>query len=147
MLDFIEKFTDKKIEYIKIGEKYFKEDKALEKKRLDTKEKWIGLFLGEEKEGKFIPSYMLLDWLADNSKEKVFVKDIGELDFLYGKNLRARHIQKVEGETKVGFLKLIQNEHNENLGYGKVCGDFTKTNQVIKHRMDRGHFLKREKSL
>ena len=73
------------------------------------------------------------------------MKDIGEMDFLYGKNLRARHVLRVEGATTIGFLKLVQNEHNENLGYGKICGDFTKQEQVLKQRMDRGLFLKQEK--
>ncbi len=144
MLDFISKFTDKKLKFVKIGNKYFLENKSLSKNKLDNKEKYFGLYLGEKKE-KFKPSYCLLDWLSKHSKEKVFVKDIGEMDFLYGKNLRSRHIKKVEGETKVGFLKLVQNENDENLGYGKIVGDFNKTNQVIKHRMDRGDFLKREK--
>jgi ribosome biogenesis protein Nip4 len=144
MLDFVAKFTDKKIKIVKIGTKFFLENKQLAKHKLDAKEKIFGLYLGEQKD-TFVPSFGLLNWLAEHSEEKVFVKDIGEIDFLYGKNLRARHVARVEGSTKIGFLKLIQNEHDENLGYGKIVGEFGKTNQVVKHRMDRGHFLAREK--
>ena len=50
----------------------------------------------------------------------------------------------MEGEKKIGFLKLVQNEHDENLGYGKYVGEEGKI-QVMKHRMDRGIFLKRDK--
>ncbi len=143
--DFVAKFTDKPIPHVKLGNKYFLHNHELEKQKLPQKERIFGLYLGEEKDDQFIPSFGLLEWLAEHSTEKVFVKDIGEMDFLYGKNLRARHVLKVEGSMTVGFLKLIQNEHDENLGYGKICGDFTKQEQVVKHRMDRGIFLKREK--
>ena len=146
MLDFIAKFTDQEVKFIKIGKKYFLENKELEKHRLDAKEKYFGLFLGEDVEGKFKPSLALLEYLAKISKEKIFVKDIGEMDFLYGKNLRQRHVLRVEGETKIGFLKLVQNEYDENLGYGKYIAEEGKI-QVLKQRMDRGLFLKREKKI
>jgi ribosome biogenesis protein Nip4 len=145
MLDFVSKFTKQELKYYKLNNKYFLANSELEKNKLDQKEQFFGLFLGEDIDGEFKPAFGLLDWLSKHSNEKVFVKDIGEMDFLYGKPLRSRHILKVEGETKVGFLKLIQNEHDENLGYGKIVGDFTKTEQVIKPKLDRGVFLKREK--
>ena len=143
--DFVAKFTEKEISYIKIGNKCFMENKTLEKSKLEQKEKYFGVYLGQETETEFLPAFGLLDWLSENSKEKVFVKDMAEIDFLYGKNLRARHIDHVEGETKIGYLKLVQNLHDENLGYAKISGDFTKTQQVLKHKLDRGIFLKREK--
>tara|TARA_Y100000310_G_C20384871_1_gene669942 strand:+ start:103 stop:540 length:438 start_codon:yes stop_codon:yes gene_type:complete len=145
MLDtFIKKFTDKEIKFIKIGKKYFLENKKLEENRLNVKEKSFGLLLGHEEGDKFVPSFNLLDLLSKMSNEKIFVKDIGEMDFLYGKHLRVRHVLRIEGEQKIGFLKLVQNEHDENLGYGKFVGEEGKI-QVLKHRMDRGIFLKRDK--
>ncbi|MEK9179478.1 MAG: hypothetical protein AAB893_03345 [Patescibacteria group bacterium] len=147
LADFAAKFTKEEIRFKQIGKRFFMENKELEKNKLTQKEKYFGLFLGEEVEGNFIPSFVFLEWLAKRSIEKVFVKDIGEIDFLYGKTLRARHIDHVEGESKEGFLKLVQNIHDENLGYGKVIGDFTKTGQVLKSKLDRGLFLKREKKL
>ncbi|MDP3918570.1 MAG: hypothetical protein Q8Q35_01525 [Nanoarchaeota archaeon] len=143
--DFVVKFTNKEIKFVKIGPKFFLENEELAKHRLDVNEKIFGLLLGEEIDEQFVPSFGLLDWLSKNSEEKVFVKDMGEMDFLYGKHLRTRHIAKFTGDNKIGFLKLVQNMYDENLGYGKVCGDFEKTNQIIRHRMDRGIFLKREK--
>lgn len=143
--DFAAKFTKEKISYKQIGKRFFLEDKELEKAKLKQKEKYFGLFLGEEIEDNFVPSFAFLEWLAQRSQEKIFVKDIGEMDFLYGKTLRSRHIDHIEGEIKIGFLKLVQNTHNENLGYGKIIGDITKTQQVLKPKLDRGLFLKREK--
>jgi ribosome biogenesis protein Nip4 len=142
---FVAKFTTKEISFEKIGSRFFLKNESLAKHRLGSKEKYFGLFLGEDKEGVFVPAFGLLDWLSLHSEEKVFVKDIGEMDFLYGKNLRSRHIERVEGSTKIGFLKLVQNSYDGNLGYGKIVGDFEKTNQVVKHKMDRGILLKREK--
>lgn len=147
LADFAAKFTTEEIHWKQIGKRFFLEDKDLEKAKLRQKEKYFGLFLGEEKEGNFIPSFAFLEWLAERSKEKIFVKDIGEMDFLYGKTLRTRHIDHVDGDTKIGFLKLVQNIHDENLGYGKIVGDLTKTEQVLKPKLDRGLFLKREKKL
>ncbi|HIH15046.1 MAG TPA: hypothetical protein HA360_04165 [Nanoarchaeota archaeon] len=145
--DFTAKFTQEKISFKKIGNKFFLEDKELEKAKLKQKEKYFGIYVGEEQEGNFIPSFVFLEWLAERSTEKIFVKDIGEIDFLYGKTLRSRHIDHVEGEIKIGFLKLVQNMYDENLGYGKITGDFAKTEQVLKPKVDRGLFLKREKKL
>ena len=145
MLDtFVKKFTDKEIKFVKIGKKYFLENKKLEENRLNVKEKFFGLLLGQDREGKFTPSFGLLDLLSKMSNEKIFVKDIGEMDFLYDKHLRVRHVLRIEGEKKIGFLKLVQNEHDENIGYGKYVGEEGKI-QVLKHRMDRGIFLKRDK--
>ena len=143
--DFTAKFTNKKIPCIKLGGKYYLENKPLEKHRLKQKEKVFGLYLGEEKEGTFIPSFGLLELLSQYSQEKVFVKDIGEIDFLYGKTLRSRHIDHVEGDAKIGFLKLVQNIYDENLGYGKITEDISQAGQVLKPKLDRGLFLKREK--
>ena len=145
MLDtFVKKFTDKEIKFVKIGKKYFLENKKLEENRLNVKEKFFGLLLGHEENDKFVPSFGLLDLISKMSNEKIFVKDIGEMDFLYGKHLRVRHVLRIEGEKIIGFLKLVQNEHDENLGYGKYVGEEGKI-QVMKHRMDRGIFLKRDK--
>ena len=145
--DFAEKFTKEEILFKQIGKKFFMQDKELEKCKLQQNEKYFGLFLGEEKEGSFVPSFVFLEWLAERSKEKIFVKDIGEMDFLYGKILRTRHIDHIEGDTRIGFLKLVQNMQDENLGYGKIIGDISMQGQVLKPKLDRGLFLKREKKL
>jgi ribosome biogenesis protein Nip4 len=147
MLKFIKKFTDKKIDSVKVENKYFLADNSLIRlnKKLGHKPETLGLLLGEEKSGKFHPSLALLEIISKTSKEKVFVKDIGEIDFIYGKDLRSRHIEKIEGSDKVGFLKLIQNKNDENLGYAKIVKELDAPGFVLKSRLDRGDFLRREK--
>lgn len=139
MIDnFTAKFTEEKINHIKINNKYFLENKELEKlsKKLNTKIIAASLFLGEENE-TFKPSLALLNILSKTSKEKVFLTDIGEIDFIYGrKKLGKRHINSMEGKNK---RKLVQNEHDENLGYCKVIDD-----NNIKNMLDIGDFLRRE---
>ena len=106
MLDFIKKFTDKEIEFVKLKDKYYlKNDLSIGNDHVFMP----GLLLGEIKEEVFKPSLGLLELLSKLTKEKVFVKDIGEMDFLFRKNLRPRHIERIEGENKVGYLKLVQN--------------------------------------
>ncbi|MFH1972711.1 MAG: hypothetical protein ABIJ18_04510 [archaeon] len=139
MLEFIKKFTDKKIDYVKLkGKYYLKNDLELTSKKVFMP----GFILGEDKDGKFLPSLGLLDILSGMTKEKIFLKDIGEIDFIFKKNLRPRHIERIEGEDKIGYLKLVQNEHDENLGYAKL-----KKDKRAKNIFDRGSFVRREKHL
>ncbi|MBU2589704.1 MAG: hypothetical protein KKF52_04770 [Nanoarchaeota archaeon] len=141
MIDkFIAKFTEEKIPYIKIKNKYFLENKELMElsKKLNCKIEAASLYLGEENE-TFKPSLALLEILARTSKEKVFLNDIGEIDFIYGrKKLGKRHIKSIQGNNN---RKLVQNEHDENLGYCKIIDE-----DKIKNVLDRGDFLRREKN-
>ncbi len=144
MLDnFVKKFTDSKINYVKIKNNYFLENKSLEKYRLDRDEDIFGLFLGEEKSGEFIPSFGLLEILTKHTNEKIIVNDMGEIDFLYKKNMRTRHVLEIKGKKMPKTLKLVQNKFDENLGYGQLAGN-KNNKQVLKHILDRGLFLKRE---
>ena len=141
MIDlFISKFTETKVDYTKIDREYFVIPKRLNEIKQDLKPELIGLFLGKDSKTKFYPSLPLLDILAKTSKEKVIVKDIGEMDFIYGKNLRARHIERIEGENKPGFFKLVMNKKGECLGYGKLEKD-----NKVKNILDKGDYLRREK--
>ncbi len=147
MLRFIKKFTDKEIDFVKLDNKYFlKNSKLIElNEELGYKPEVLGLLLGEDKDGKFFPSLALLEILSKVSKERIILKGFGEIDFVYGKDLKKRHINRIEGETKVGFLKLIQNAKGENIGYGKIIKDLESSSVVIKNKLDRGDFLRREK--
>jgi len=139
MLEFIKKFTDEKIDYVKLNDKYYlKNDLELNSKKVYMP----GLLLGFIQDGKFLPSLGLLEILSGMTKEKIFLKDIGEIDFIFKKNLRPRHIERIEGENIVGYLKLVQNEHDENLGYAKL-----KKDKRAKNIFDRGSFVRREKHL
>lgn len=143
---FISKFAGLAIEYIKMGNKYFLADKELQElaKQLNTKTEAVGLYLGKEEKDKFMPSLALLEILSKVSDEKVIVNDIGELDFLYNKDLKRRHIKSFTGGNKEGFLKLIMNEHDECIGYGKISKDLDSETPEIKNMLDRGDFMRRE---
>lgn len=142
MKTFIKKFTNEKIEFVKDKNKYFLINKYLinEKNKIKFIPENLGLFLGEEK-NSFKPSLALLFLISKKSEQKVFVKDIGELDFIYGKDLRERHIDKTKAEIKKGFFVLIQNENDDNLGYGKIISEKP---LKIKNLLDRGDYLRRE---
>lgn len=143
--DFIRKFTKQSVDLLELDKKFFFVPDILKEIRIETKPASIGLFLGEMKKGKFSPSLALLDIMAKTSNEKIVVKDIGEMDFLYGKDLRKRHIKNIAGEKKVGFLKLIVNDKNECLGYGKIVKELNSVGVVVKNILDKGDYLRREK--
>jgi ribosome biogenesis protein Nip4 len=145
--DFINQFTQTPLFYKKINNRYFLENKRLIKLEIsELNPELFGCFLGEIKNATFYPSFNLLDILAENSKEKVFVNDIGEIDFLYGKHLRKRHVTKILGSRQKNVLKLVQNEYDENIGYGVFTGFSKNKKQILRHILDRGFFIKIDKN-
>lgn len=144
---FVHQFTEHKIPYIKIHDMFFLKDEQLEQYLLPQEPTLYGLYLGRETKNKFIPSFNLLDLIATYSDEKVFVNELGELDFLYGKHLRKRHITSIDGLREKGTKKLVQNTYDENIGYGIFLGEQKDSTKILTHRMDRGIFIKRDKQL
>lgn len=144
---FISKFAAIKPNYTRIGNKYFLADNSLVElsKKLNCRIESIGLFLGEEKNEKFRPSPALLEILAKVSGEKVFVNYIGEIDFLYGRDLKKRHVTSFTGGSKEGFFKLIQNGYDENIGYGKISKPLDSKDGEIANMLDKGDYIRREK--
>lgn len=144
--DFINKFTDKKFEEIKkIRRKYFIVSKKITsiREKIKLNPEAIGTFLGEEKKGRFFPSLALLELLAKQSNRKVFIDKKSEWLFLCNRDVMGQSIIKVN--MKSGLV-LVQNEADENLGYGKIVGDINSKDDtiVIKNILDRGDFLRRE---
>ena len=147
MIDtFLSKFGVTNLDFIQIENKYYLADEKLQElnKKINRKPSLIGLYLGENKDEKFNPSMALLDIISKTTNEKVIIKDIGENDFLYGKKLRPRHVAKVEGTLKEGFLKIVVNDRNECLGLAKIK-DIAGTEFSLKNVLDAGDFLRREK--
>ncbi len=143
---FIKKFANVKLRYKKIENKYYlisKELWALTEK-INLNFFTIGVYLGHEKNEKFFPSLALLNILAKHTDDKIMLKDIGEMDFLYKKDLRSRHIKQYNGESKVGFLRLVVNEKNECLGYAKIVKTLDSPGIVLKNKLDMGDYLRRE---
>ncbi|MHA2431196.1 MAG: hypothetical protein ACXACC_09245 [Promethearchaeota archaeon] len=144
--DFIQQFSKISIPYKQIGNRFYLKNKRLDKIRLPMLDpNLFGCYLGEIKNKSFHPSFNLLDLLSDYSEEKIHVNDHGEIDFLYGKHIRKKHIISIKGSTKKNRLKLVQNKHDENLGYGMFIGISENKAQILKHILDRGVFIKRDK--
>ncbi len=138
--DFIKKFTDKKVgEITEIRSRFFLADRELIelKNRIRDEPFAFGTFLGEINENKFKPSIALLDNISMLSDKKVFVNAKAEWLFLCGRDVFRQGI--VKNNVNEGLV-LVQNEKDENLGYG----EFSVGKVAIKNLLDRGDFLRRE---
>lgn len=142
MDDFVKLFIDEKIDAVKLGDKFFKLEPEIAefKDKIKLKPFMVSNYMGKIIKGKFVPSFILLDMLSEISEKKVVVKDIGEIDFLYGKNLKKRHILKCPKDHPA--FVLVINEFGNCLGYGKLK---SKKELTVKNEFDRGDFLRREK--
>lgn len=146
--DFTKQFTTKLIPFKKIENRFYLMNKRLDKLCFSNIDPDLfGCYLGKIKGDTFHPSFNLLDILSEISNQKIIVNERGEIDFLYGKHLRKKHVIDIKGSREKGILKLVQNEHNENLGYGKFIGITEKKAQILRHRLDRGIFIKRDKNM
>jgi ribosome biogenesis protein Nip4 len=144
--DFVKQFSRTPIQNKKINDSFFLVNNRLEDHSIPDKTPFIlGCYLGKIKKNTFFPSFNLLDILSDFTKEKIIVNTRGEIDFLYGKHLRKRHIHSIQGSHKKNTLKLVQNRYDENLGYGLFIGISDDRAQVLRHFLDRGVFIKRDK--
>lgn len=141
---FIRQFTDRSIgNVVKVGDRYYLADKELVelKDKVKLEPYSIGLFLGADVNG-FKPSPALVDEIAKISDKKVFVNDKAENLFLCGRDIFGKSIVKANADK--GFV-LVQNEKDENLGYGKVVADIgLKDKAVVKNLLDKGSYLRIE---
>ena len=145
--EFVKQFSTHQISYIKITEKYFLQNHHLSAFLLPQAPTLRGLFLGKEQQHHFIPSCNLLDLIAPYTQQKIVVNELGELDFLYGRHLRTRHVITVQGSLEAGTAKLVQNKHKDILGYGIFLGQQKNTTKILTHCVDRGIFIQRDKQL
>jgi len=138
---FIKNFTKEEIKGItKDGRKYFlaNEEQIKIRDKIKTEAFAIGIFFGEMKK-YFQPSPALIDLIAKKSNRKVFISKKAEWLFLCGRDVLEDSIVKKNVEEG---LVLVQNEKDENLGYGI----FSKkgNNLIIKNIQDKGSYLRRE---
>ena len=100
----------------------------------------LGIFLGEEKE-RFYPSPALVELISkipDAEKRKVYINKKAEWLFLCGRNVLPESISKNPNHLQEGLV-LIQNEGDENLGYG----EFKKEDKlIIRNLLDKGRYLR-----
>jgi len=143
--EFIEHFTEKKIDIYRIKNECFLLDKD-QKEIIDIiqKEKKImpkhaGTFLGKESKSRFAPSLALLELLSKLSKysdKKAVINEKSSWLFLCGRDVFAKSVIS----SPESGLVLVQNGRDENLGLGKLEKGMIR----IMNLMDRGDFLRRE---
>ena len=140
---FTKQFTDREIlDVHRLGRNFYQAEARLwEIKTGVTRDIYsLGLFLGEEKTG-FSPSPALIDLLSkfpDAQSKKIFVNKKAEWMFLCGRNVLSDSIAKNPHNLREGLV-LVQNENDENLGYGLFKMEDT---LIIKHILDKGRYLR-----
>jgi ribosome biogenesis protein Nip4 len=140
---FTSQFTDKTLDNVhRIGRNFYLAEKNLMDMKMGVKRDIfsVGTYLGEEKMG-FSPSPALIDMISrmpDVSNRKVMINKKAEWLFLCGRNVLSDSIIKMP-ENSTDPLVLVQNENDENLGYGMFKKEDT---LIIKHILDKGKYLR-----
>jgi len=138
---FVEKFCSFEIQNVhKTGRRFYQISKELLecKKSINRDFFYIGTFLGETKK-EFVPSLALLEMIAKKTSKKVFVNKKGEWLFTCKRDVFEENIVKKNVEKGVC---LVQNEKDENLGYGLLQ---KKRSLMLKPLLDKGDYLRRER--
>ncbi len=132
---------------VRKGNRYFLLNEELRKTRARDFF-YAGSFIGEERDGEFMPSFELLRLIAEKKTNKIMVDDTTGWLFICGRDVFKRGIKKVLGSSKRGDYVLVLNEHEECLGFGKFVYDLDerRSGLVVKNILDIGDFLRREKS-
>jgi ribosome biogenesis protein Nip4 len=142
---FVSQFTDKDIADVRrVGRNFYLAEERLWniKNGINRDPYSVGLFLGEEKQG-FSPSPAFIDMISKIpdpkiQSRKVFVNKKAEWMFLCGRNVLSESIAKNPSSISEGLV-LVQNEQDENLGYGMFKKEDT---LIIKHILDKGQYLR-----
>ena len=140
---FIGQFTSEDIADVRrVGRNFFQAEERLWniKSGVNRDVFSVGTFLGEEKKG-FNPSPALIELLSkfpDTQGKKVFVNNKAEWMFLCGRNVLGDSIVKNPSNLSSGLV-FVQNERDENLGYGLFKKEDT---LIIKHILDKGKYLR-----
>jgi len=140
---FTKQFTDRELSDVhRVGRNFYQaEERLWEIKNGVTRDIYsLGLFLGEEKMG-FSPSPALIELISkfpDAQSKKVFINKKSEWLFLCGRNILSESIAKNPHLLSEGLV-LVQNEQDENLGYGLFKREDT---LIIKHVLDKGRYLR-----
>jgi ribosome biogenesis protein Nip4 len=101
----------------------------------------MGVFLGEAKD-KFYPTPAFLEMVAKNpasDNRKIYVNKKAEWLFLCGRNILMESIAKNPHNISEGLV-LVQNERDENLGYGIFKQEGK--DLVVRNLLDRGMYLR-----
>jgi len=107
---------------------------------------FAGTYLGETRNGRFLPSFNLLEMISHQKGNRVIVDEKTEWLFICGRDIFARGIVDVVGASKKGDYVLVLNKHRECLGFGRLECDLDKKKEgvAIRNILDLGDFLRRE---
>jgi len=117
-------------------------------KRLTSKDfYYAGAYLGEAKDGEFLPSFNLLNLIAQKKANRISLEKKAEWLFVCGRDVFGQGIKKVTGSTKKGDYVLVLNSYGECLGFGKTLRnlDGKRKGLAVKNILDIGDFLRRER--
>lgn len=146
--EFVNNFTDKKIEYYKLGDRFYKKNNLLIElmQKISNKPYSISLFLGEIRNRRFFPSIALIDEISFLSDKKVYLNEKAEWLFICGRDVFNSGV--VRSNAKTGLV-LVQNENDENLGYGEIVSELNATKNkkavFVKNLLDKGKYLRMER--
>jgi ribosome biogenesis protein Nip4 len=138
---FVEQFCPFDLQNVHaIGRRYYLVEEALWKIKGEIPRDVyaLGTYLGEEKK-YFYPSTALLEIIAKKSSKKIVVNERGEWLFTCKRDVFMENVLKSNVDRG---LCLVQNEHDENIGYGIIDRKGKAT--MIRPLLDKGDFLRRE---
>lgn len=141
---FVRGFSNQEMDnVVKIGRNYFltTQDLINIKENVNKDIFSMGIFMGEHKD-RFYPSPACVDIissLSDATARKIMVNKKAEWLFLCGRNILMESVTKNPHSITEGLV-LVQNERNENLGYGL----FRKEGKdlVVRNLLDKGKYLR-----
>lgn len=144
--DFTKEFTRQTLPTLNIGRSYFHIPESIQPIKDSIKRDVfsVGLYAGDFK-GQFHPSSALVEWIAKQSdaRKKVFVNKKAEWLFLCKRNILEDSIVNNPLRLTEGLV-LVQNEQDENLGYGLFKQEGK--DLVIRNLLDRGSYLRADES-
>ncbi|KAJ1657322.1 ribosome biosynthesis protein nip7 [Dispira simplex] len=105
------------------------------------------------KSGKFRLNITALDYLAQYTKYKVWVKPNGEMPFLYGNHVAKAHVGRITEDTPEHQGVVIYNMADVPLGFGVTARSTVElrkldpTAVVVFHQADVGEYLRQENAM
>ena len=137
MKQFIQTFTSQEFEkVIQLGDRFFMLNNKLEsvKSKNNIQPEYIGAYLGFMHNGKFVPSFLLLNILSKLTERTTIINKKQEWLFTNKKDLNT----KGKTEIKEGAV-IVLNSRKQVLGLGEIKGS------RLKNLADVGDFMRRER--
>lgn len=108
---------------------------------------YAGTYLGETRHKEFVPSFPLLNMIAETDASKVYVDEKTEWLFICGRDVFKRGVKKTTGIAGRGDYTLVVNLRGECLGFGQFLVDSTEEGEsvAVQNLLDLGDFLRRER--